>query len=713
MDITQFIVASRDKALLYGDHNTYRSQLAHRLLNCRKRLRVATRHRGKYNHNANKIKPEQVAEDVNYARLQLLTAERAYAQAMAMKAAHTANKKGITGHTRSHIVSRLDKAAKYAEALVLALDDDRSGAGAVDRLEARAYAALLRGAAAFEKQSWPLCLANYAAVWAVYRALSSTSPARADVFRDLLTETIEPSLRYAAYQLKMPRSKPLPIIAREALLSATGGAKAAAVAATPDTASLVAAVNELDPSVLQPPTTATAAEAAPEAAPMAAGTAVAAAAAAGGGGVVASTRTLTWRARAVTIEDAAIASAWAALDVAKARLAAQLDEKTKAAGGGGARGSGRRSMAPKDMAAAYDDVLTASQDTVDATKAALDDLRNEGVPPSDPSMQVLYVARTAAHYELISDRIGRNRVLTGPHDGALVHLDAAYKKRKMASKKKTTTATAAAAAAPRPEAPGRFLARLKEKVVLYDGTLQSLETVKELPGVAADAALAAQLDATAQYFVALKSLAIARSHTVAGQAANALALVKHAYDQCTAAAPVLTQADKNSGSGSDAPATALRSLHVTAADVQFLLDLLQTELQRARALVDIANSNKKNNGESSSSPSSSSLSVRPPPLAETLAEYPPGPVDLDNIVAYPPRLEAMPVKPIFLDIAWNYIAYPSRAAGGGGGGSGSVAAASAATVKSGLVTAAANAAQHASAQPEQQQQKRGWFGFKR
>ena len=381
---------------------------------------------------------------------------------MAMKAAHASNKKGITGHARSHIVSRLDKAAKYAEGLSDVLQESASGANDVDRLEARAYAALLRGAFAFEKQAWELCLANYSAVWAIYSALSSTSATRADVFRDLLTDTLEPSLRYAAYQLKMPRSKPIPIISREALSAAHH------VAATPDTPALVSSINDIDPTVLQPKTAATA--------DASEGLETAAAA-----GIVASTRTLTWRAREVKIEDAAIASAWAALDLAKARLEARLVA-------GGAR------MAAKDKAAAYDDVLTVSQDAVDATKAAIDDLRTEGIPQSDPSVQVLYIARTAANYEMISDRIGRNRVLTGQHDGALAHLDVPRTKKGRHGK----------SASSYQEAPGHFLARLKEKVVLYDGTLQSLETIKELPGVAADAELSEQLDATAQYFTALK-----------------------------------------------------------------------------------------------------------------------------------------------------------------------------------------------------------------
>ncbi|CAK7227790.1 signal recognition particle subunit srp68 [Sporothrix bragantina] len=663
MDITQFVVSSRDKALLYGDYSTYRTQLAHRLLNIRKRLRVATRHRGKYNHNANGIKAEQVAEDVSYVRLQLLTAERAFAQAMAMKAAHASNKKGITGHTRSHIVSRLDKAAKYAAHLSDVLQDEASGASDGDRLEARAYAALLRGAAAFEKQAWELCLANYAAVWAIYSALSSATPTRADIFRDLLTDTLEPSLRYAAYQLKMPRSKPIPIIAREALASAKNN-----VAATPDPAVLVSSVNKIDPSILQPKTAATAdgSESLESAAP---GTV---------GGVVASTRTLTWRSREVKIEDATIASAWAALDLAKARLEAQLVA-------GGAR------MAPKDKAAAYDDVLTVSQDAVDATKAAIDDLRNEGIPQSDPNMQLLYIARTAANYEMISDRIGRNRVLTGPHDGAVVQAGPSVTKASRNGGKKSK-----AQAAARPEAPGRLLARLKEKVVLYDGTLQSLETVKELPGVAADVELSEQLDATAKYFVALKALAIARSHSLTGNAANALALVKHAHEQVTEAAPGLRATD----TGDQKKDSPLRNISVSSADVQFLQDLLQAELQRARALVDI----EKQQPLSGAAAKAGALA-----LSETLGEYPQGgAVDLENIVTYPPRIQAMPIKPIFLDIAWNYIDYPSKTAGG------AAAPAAAKAVSSSGGQTAAPAASPATPPPAQEQPaKRGWFGFKR
>ena len=34
--------------------------------------------------------------------------------------------------------------------------------------------------------------------------------------------------------------------------------------------------------------------------------------------------------------------------------------------------------------------------------------------------------------------------------------------------------------------------------------------------------------------------------------------------------------------------------------------------------------------------------------------------DLSNLVIYPPQLRPIPVKPLFLDVAWNYIEYPGR-----------------------------------------------------
>ena len=364
---------------------------------------------------------------------------------MKMKAAHTADTKGISGRTRSQIISTLTKAAKTAGHLADALAQDVSGAGQVDILEAVAYAALLKGATQFEKQAWEPCLRDYAVTHIIYNALASSS--RGDVFKDLLSETIDPSIRYAAYQLKTPRSLPIPAIARKAFPY--------------DDTELVARINKVDPAALKHTEQDEKR---------------------GLSGVEGAARSISWRSREVRIEDAAIATAWAALGTARANLEEKL--------------ASTQPLAPKDTASAYDDVLTASQDAVDATKQAIDELRGDGVPQSDPRMQSLYITRTAVNYEMISWRIGRNRVLTGEHDGALLESGSAST-RKTSNRSKTPDAA-------KQDPPGRQITRLKEKVVLYDGTLQSLETVKELPGVAADEELATQLEAAFKYFTSLK-----------------------------------------------------------------------------------------------------------------------------------------------------------------------------------------------------------------
>ncbi|KAL2260692.1 hypothetical protein VTK26DRAFT_5224 [Humicola hyalothermophila] len=442
MDLTKFVVSSREKALLYGDYATYRSQLSNKLLNCRKKLNIATKNRGKYHPKA-PVTPEQIAENREYVYLQLLTAERAWAHAMSMKASHSADTKGMTSKARSHIVSRLEKGARVAEKLAQALSSDTSGASPTDILDARAYAAMLKGAALFEKQSWEPCLRSYAVCRIIYSALATS--AKGDIFKDLLSETIDPSIRYAAYQAKVPRTLPIATIARKAFGQAD-----------PE---LATRIKDVNPAVLEhgDPDATKAAEGAPA--------------------------SLTWRGREVKIEDAAIAVAWAAVGAAKGRLA----EKLASAGS---------LLHPKDMAGAYDEVLTATQDAVDATKQAIDELRGEGVTQSDPRMQSLQITRTAVNYEMISWRIGRNRVLMGEKDGATLDFSRPLRRKKQTEESSSDRS--------QDETPGRQVARLKEKVVLYDGVLQSIDSIKELPGIANDQELSGRLEATSQYFTALK-----------------------------------------------------------------------------------------------------------------------------------------------------------------------------------------------------------------
>jgi signal recognition particle subunit SRP68 len=359
---------------------------------------------------------------------------------MSMREVHSSEMKGIAGSTRSHIISRLHKATIYANELFKLLNDlAQTGATVEDVLEARAYAASLTGAMEFEKQSWEACVKSYSEARIIYSALATAT--KSDLFKDLLEDPIDQSIRYGAYQMRLPRTVAVQVIARKYFPRSDTG--------------LVAQVEKLDPDVLNDqPTRSKAAAAESGATP----------------------KTITWRSRTVDLEDAAIATALASVNSAASRLTETLASVT----------------VTKERASAYDDILIASQDAVDATKHAIDELIGEGIGQGDKRMQSLQITRTAVSYDMVSWRIGRNRVLVGERDGAVIDNPVVN-----LSKRKDVKSA-------KEEGTGRKLAHLREKAVLYDSILQSLDSIKELPGVAADSAFLEELDAKHGYFSALK-----------------------------------------------------------------------------------------------------------------------------------------------------------------------------------------------------------------
>lgn len=132
------------------------------------------------------------------------------------------------------------------------------------------------------------------------------------------------------------------------------------------------------------------------------------------------------------------------------------------------------------------------------------------------------------------------------------------------------------------------------------------------------------------------------------------------------------------------PDEAPLSLDISPASVKFLEQVIDGELQRHRAIVHVDNLRKK---KTKVDEYESHV-----PLVEKLYEYPVGGADLEHIVEFPPKEEVVPIKPIFLDVAWNYIHYPGKEP----------------QVVSGQAVESAQ-------EPEQpaQQTKRGWFGFGR
>lgn len=363
---------------------------------------------------------------------------------MHMKSVHSADpsSKGVVGAARRHIITRLNKAAVYAKQLVAVLEDQTSGASNIDLLEARAYQALILGAVWMEKQRWEECIRQYSLARVIYSALSVNT--KQEAVRDLLSGTIDPSIRYSAYQLKVPRT-----IALQSL----------SVRYFPAESSVRAEVESLDPRCLMEEGSNTTDDD-------------------DEGGVQNVPRTITWRSRTVKIEDAAISQALAEASSAESHLSSWLEKPSG------------RSSSSKEKAAAYDNIILASQDAVDATKAAIDELVGEGVEQGDSRIQALQITRTAVNYTLIGCRVGRNRVLCGEEDGL--------------SWKSAQVKSGTAALPKAEEGSGKRLAGLREQVVLYDATLQSLDSIEELPGVAADSALVEELRSQRGYFQALK-----------------------------------------------------------------------------------------------------------------------------------------------------------------------------------------------------------------
>jgi signal recognition particle subunit SRP68 len=329
----------------------------------------------------------------------------------------------------------------------------------------------------------------------------------------------------------------------------------------------------------------------------------------------------------------------------------------------------------KDRANAYDDILIASQDAVDATRRAIEELEKEGVDEGDARVQDLRVTNLAVNYDLVSWRIGRNRVLIGADDGLTFPPNPPQKPRRPRKDGKEW--------AEREEPTGRKLARLRERVALYDAIIQSVDSIKDLRGAVRDTGFVSELDGQRAYFQALKCLNLSHAYAFLSTPKEALALCNRALTLSSQAASAPRPSPSSPSSPSKAP-----KLHVNEQQAQKLRESLTNLTCHNRGVVALsqlsANSDVANKAGLTSAA----------PVVERLNEYPAsGSVDLKNLVTWPPKLKPVPVKPLFLDVAWNYVEYPGRAA----------------KVK----TQEPEKAQVDEEKPERPAAKKGWFSFGR
>lgn len=344
----------------------------------------------------------------------------------------------ITSDTRSNIISKLVKAVKVVENLVATLSDSASGATTSNVLSARAYAAVLQGDSSSRAKRWEDCLVSYSIAKVIYSALPPPG-VEGNTFRDHVSDHVDTPLRLAQRQQNIPTSISLLSLAKQHLPQSDKV--------------LVSGVEEAKPGFLKQDEDTDMANGGP-------------------------LKTVKWRTREVPVEDAEIVSKLAALETAASELSQKLGSSSD--------------LRPNVKAEAYDDVLEISNYAIEATVQAIDELKQQSVPQGDPRMQNLAILRTKLKYDLLSWQIGRNRVLLGQHDGALLEDGPGLKKSSIAVE----------------AAPGikdsQQVKQLEKKTNVYSKTLQILEAAKELPGVAADEHLAAEIDAVSKYFTALK-----------------------------------------------------------------------------------------------------------------------------------------------------------------------------------------------------------------
>lgn len=178
-----------------------------------------------------------------------------------------------------------------------------------------------------------------------------------------------------------------------------------------------------------------------------------------------------------------------------------------------------------------------------------------------------------------------------------------------------------------------------------------------------------------------RCLNIAYSHALVPIPKNALALLLRADS-------VLAKAASSSAGLPQPPQNTPLKLDLPRESFSNLGDRLKLLINQYRGLVELQNLNASSNIAAQKNLASAA------PLVERLHEYPAGGVDLANLVTYPPKLKPVPVKPILLDVAFNYIDYPGLQS---------------VSVAAGAVVNGAKENVDEEAKPA----KKGWFGFGR
>ena len=177
--------------LRHGDYVRYRQYCTRRLHRLRKAVGLM---QGKGRFQRRTLEPHMVKEE-KHLMLPLYMAERAWSYANAIKRENTAGE----SRPRFHLLSRLNKAAKWSAALsslCAKRGDERTA------LEAEAYSGFMHGNMHLEREQWASALTHLKKTRTLLTELSKVSMADQVHLYKTVCEEVEPSIRFCAYNLK-------------------------------------------------------------------------------------------------------------------------------------------------------------------------------------------------------------------------------------------------------------------------------------------------------------------------------------------------------------------------------------------------------------------------------------------------------------------------------------------------------------------------------
>ncbi|CAG8514462.1 7591_t:CDS:10 [Ambispora gerdemannii] len=329
---------------------------------------------------------------------------------------------------------------------------------------------------------------------------------------------------------------------------------------------------------------------------------------------------ITWKNRIVPLRNADLA-----LCILRAQEATLKLEKSDSAG---AEESAKMELFDKVLEA-YGDAERVAKTAIKEDAAATAKVKSSKSEQNTANLNFIY---TFVAYNYLSRRIQRNLMLVDSL------------KRSFEQHEEQDT--------------GKFISGKHQEIVkLYDNVLQSIVEISELPAVQDNLALSQEIEAKTWYHKASRAFYVGNAYAITNQYVEAIALYERAREYNAQAKSLLAQ---NSPDAEDV-------LIITQDDVTQLENLLRGHKCKVHAEWHLAHGGVNNEDDETVGviQKLSDLGVDDkmeiePPLIKRLYEYPTN-ISMNNphLIDFPPEFTPIPAKPLFFDIASNYIDYPS------------------------------------------------------